>query len=181
MDDVDATETDWSVLLGDEPGWVLVANLPYNVATPLVADIVAGVPAVSRMLVMVQREAAERFAARASTPEWGAVSVRIGFRADARIVGHVPATVFLPRPNVESSLVEIVRHDRHAGAGIDEDLMFSLVRAGFAKRRKMLRGALAGTAGATALEAAGIAGTARAEELCVEDWISLARAAGARS
>jgi len=176
----DATELEWSVLLGNEPGWVLVANLPYNVATPLVADIVAGVPAVSRMLVMVQREVAERFAARPSTPEWGAVSVRIGFRADARIVGHVPATVFLPRPNVESSLVEIVRHDRNVDSGVDEKLMFSLVRAGFAKRRKMLRGALAGTAGAAALEVAGIAGTARAEELAVEDWISLARAAGAR-
>jgi len=176
----DATEMDWTALLGTEPGWVLVANLPYNVATPLVADIVAGVPAVSRMLVMVQREVAERFAARPSTPEWGAVSVRIGFRADARIVGHVPATVFLPRPNVESSLVEVVRHDRHVDAGVDVDLMFSLVRAGFAKRRKMLRGALAGTAGAAALEAAGIAGTARAEELDVEDWISLARAAGSR-
>jgi 16S rRNA (adenine1518-N6/adenine1519-N6)-dimethyltransferase len=88
--------------------------------------------------------------------------------------------VFLPRPNVESSLVEVVRHDRHVDAGVDVDLMFSLVRAGFAKRRKMLRGALAGTAGAAALEAAGIAGTARAEELDVEDWISLARAAGSR-
>ena len=177
----DATELEWTALLGDEPGWVLVANLPYNVATPLVADIVTRVPAVSRMLVMVQREVAERFAARPSTPEWGAVSVRIGLYAEARIVGHVPATVFLPRPNVESSLVEIVRHDRHAAAGVDEDLMFTLVRAGFAKRRKMLRGALAGTPGAAALAAAGIDGTSRAEELSVEDWIRLTRAAGSQT
>lgn len=174
----DAMELDWSAVIGDEPGWILVANLPYNVATPLVADIVEHVPSVSRMLVMVQHEVAERFAARPATAEWGAVSVRIGLRADARIVGHVPATVFLPRPNVESSLVEIVRHDRHDIAGLDVALMFSLVRAGFAKRRKMLRGALAGTTGVGALERAGIPGTARAEELSVEQWISLTRAAG---
>jgi len=172
----DAMTLDWSALLGDGE-WSLVANLPYNVATPLVADILDTVPQVTRMLVMVQREVAERFVARRSTAAYGAVSVKTAFWADARIVGHVPASVFLPRPNVESSLVEIVRHPP-PDTSIDPQSLFSLVRQGFAKRRKMLRGALAGRVDEAQFAAAGIAPTARAEELGVEEWIRLARILG---
>lgn len=172
----DAMTLDWSALLGDGE-WSLVANLPYNVATPLVADILDTVPQVTRMLVMVQREVAERFVARPSTAAYGAVSVKTAFWADARIVGHVPASVFLPRPNVESSLVEIVRHPP-PDTSIDPQSLFSLVRQGFAKRRKMLRGALAGRVDEAQFAAAGIAPTARAEELGVEEWIRLARILG---
>ena len=88
---------------------MLVANLPYNIATPLVADLLDGVPAIRRMLVMVQREVAERLAAAPGTPAYGAVSVKVAYWADAQIVGDVPATVFVPRPNVDSALVSITR------------------------------------------------------------------------
>ena len=172
----DAMTLDWNQLLGDRD-WSLVANLPYNVATPLVADILDTVPRVTRMLVMVQREVAERFVARPSTPAYGAVSVKTAWWAEARIVGHVPASVFLPRPNVESSLVEIVRRPPPDDT-VDPVALFALVRQGFAKRRKMLRGALAGRVDESQFAEADIAPTARAEELDVHDWARLARVLG---
>lgn len=174
--EADAMTIDWNDLLGPDD-WMLVSNLPYNVATPLVADILDTVPQVKKMVVMVQREVAERFVARPSTPSYGAVSVKTQWWADARIVGQVPAAVFLPRPNVESSLVEIVRHPL-PDATVDPGAMFSLVRQGFGKRRKMLRGSLAGRVDESQFAAAGIAPTARAEELGVEDWARLARVVG---
>ncbi len=108
--EADAMRLDWDALIGDEPS-VLVANLPYNVATPLLCDLLDGVAGIVRMLVMVQREVGERLAARPRTPAYGAVSVKVAYWADARIVGLVPASVFVPRPKVESALVEIVRHE----------------------------------------------------------------------
>ena len=120
---------------------MLVANLPYNVATPLICDLLDDVPAIERMIVMVQREAAERFAAVPRTSAYGAVSVKAAYWGTAKIVGHVPASVFVPRPNVESALVEITRHEPPA---TDPAALFALVRTGFGQRRKMLRRSLAG-------------------------------------
>jgi len=170
----DAMQLDWPALLGDHTDWVLVANLPYNVATPLIADVLDFVPQVSRMLVMVQKEVADRFAASPSTSAYGALSVKVAFHATARVVGQVPASVFLPRPNVESSLVEITRRTTPLDASVDKAKLFALVRMGFAKRRKMLRGSLAGSVEAHHFEAANIAPPARAEELSVHDWLRLA-------
>jgi 16S rRNA (adenine1518-N6/adenine1519-N6)-dimethyltransferase len=163
-------QLDWSTVLADEPGWVLVANLPYNVATPLICDLLDDVPAIDRMIVMVQREAAERFAAVPRTSAYGAVSVKAAYWGTAKIVGHVPASVFVPRPNVESALVEITRH---APPATDPDALFALVRAGFGQRRKMLRRSLAGIVAPDTFDAAGISPTARPEELDVDDWCRL--------
>ena len=176
--EADATRLDWRSLLGEESDWVLVANLPYNVATPLVADLLDGVPAVQRMLVMVQREVGERLAAGPGDPAYGAVSVKVAYWATAGIAGMVPPTVFVPRPNVDSALVAITRRTAPA---VDPSLvaagdLFALVRAGFSKRRKMLRRSLAGLADPSAFEAAGIDPTARAEDLSVEQWGALAAA-----
>ncbi len=177
----DAMRIDWKQLLAGHDDWTLVANLPYNVATPLVADILDFVPAVTRLLVMVQKEVGERFCAAPSTEAYGALTVKVAFHARARIVGLVPASVFLPRPNVESALVEIERHTDLLDADIDTTHLFSLVKGGFAKRRKMLRGALAGRVTPEQFEAAGISPTARAEELSVHDWLRLAHTVGAAS
>jgi 16S rRNA (adenine1518-N6/adenine1519-N6)-dimethyltransferase len=171
----DAMKIRWDELLSDGDSWALVANLPYNVATPLVADILDFVPRVQRMLVMVQKEVGERFCASPSTEAYGALSVKVAFHATARIAGIVPPTVFLPRPNVDSALVEIVRHKEPIDAQINQKELFSLVRMGFAKRRKMLRGSLAGRVSPEQFEEAEIAPTARAEELSVYDWMRLAR------
>lgn len=172
----DAMHLDWETLLASSDRWALIANLPYNVATPLVADVLDDVPQVHRMLVMVQKEVGERFCASPSTPAYGALSVKVAFHARARIAGLVPASVFLPRPNVESALVEIVRHETPIDPTIVASRMFALVKAGFAKRRRMLRGALAGLVSPDQFDAAGIAPTARAEELSVHDWIRLTHA-----
>ena len=170
----DALRLDWSSLLGDDR-WILVANLPYNVATPLVADLLDGVPAISRMLVMVQREVAERLAAGPGHDAYGAVSVKVAYWATAKVVGRVPATVFHPVPNVESALVRIDRRPAPAvGPEVDPEWLFRLVRAGFGQRRKMLRRSLAALVPAEAFEAAGIRPEARAEELAVEEWGRLA-------
>ncbi len=174
----DAMQLDWSSVLAgdspevapDEPGWVLVANLPYNVATPLICDLLDDVPAIERMIVMVQREAAERFAAAPRTSAYGAVSVKTAYWGTAKIVGHVPASVFVPRPNVESALVEITRHEPPA---TDPDALFALVRAGFGQRRKMLRRSLAGIVAPDTFDAAAISPTARPEELDVDAWCRL--------
>jgi len=171
----DARTLDWAAVLAGAQQWVLVANLPYNVATPLIADLLDDVPAIARMLVMVQREVAERLAGRPGTSAYGAVTVKVAYWATAEIVGRVPPTVFLPRPKVESALVSIVRRPHPAvGDAVDRERLFALVRAGFGQRRKMLRRSLAGLAPPAAFEAAGIRPEARAEELSVEDWGRLA-------
>ncbi len=176
--DADATRLDWATALDpDVPGgWVMVANLPYNVATPLVCDVLDRAPHVERLVVMVQREVAERFAARPRTRAYGAVSVKVAYWATARIIGYVPASVFVPRPNVESALVEITRHPP---PDADPERLFELVRTGFGTRRKMLRRSLAGTVDADQFARAGIDPTARPEELDVDAWCRLSDAAPA--
>jgi len=174
----DARRLDWDALLSSAPCWILVANLPYNVATPIVADLLDDVPAIERMLVMVQREVAARFVARPRTSAYGAVTVKLAYWAEVEVVGHVPATVFLPRPNVESALVAIRRRPTPAvNESVDRHALFALVRAGFNQRRKMLRRSLAGVISRDAFAAAGVAPDSRAEELSVADWGRLAAAA----
>ena len=167
--EADAMRLDWGELLAGHSDWVLVANLPYNVATPLVCDLLDGAAPIRRMLVMVQREAAERFCAAPRTPQYGAVSVKVAYWATARIVGDVPASVFVPRPNVESALVAIERRD---GAPTEAPAveLFELVRTAFMQRRKMLRRSLAAVMPAEAFDAAGIESTRRPEELDVVEW-----------
>lgn len=172
----DATTLDWGATLGDEPGWILVANLPYNVATPLVLDVLERAPMVARLLVMVQREVGERLAAPPGSKIYGAVSVKVAWFARARVVARVPATVFVPQPKVESVLVDVTRH-RSApvdpGAG-GRARLFQIVEAGFATRRKMLRNTLAGLVADDAFSAAGVAPTERAEQLGLDEWAKLA-------
>jgi len=170
----DAMALDWNALLGDGP-WVLVANLPYNVATPLIADLLRDVPAITRMLVMVQREAGERLVAGPGDRGYGAVSVRVAYWAEAAVVGRVPASVFLPRPEVESVLVELRRRVEPAvGPDVDRARLFALVASGFGQRRKMLRRSLAGLVDPDAFTAAGVRPEARAEELDLSAWARLA-------
>jgi 16S rRNA (adenine1518-N6/adenine1519-N6)-dimethyltransferase len=176
----DALRLDWASVLDGPPGWVLVANLPYNVATPLVADLLDGVPAISRMLVMVQREVGERLAAVPGSRAYGAVSVKVAYWAAAGVVAHVPASVFVPRPKVASVLVEVVRRPNPAvdPAVVAPARLFELVRTGFGQRRKMLRRSLAGLVPAEAFACADVDPAARPEQLDVVAWGRLAACAG---
>jgi 16S rRNA (adenine1518-N6/adenine1519-N6)-dimethyltransferase len=177
--EADALTADWPAILGGGVRWALVANLPYNVATPLVLGLLDDVPAIDRMLVMVQHEVAERLAAAPGSKAYGLPSVKVTHWATAEVVGRVPATVFVPQPRVESALVRIVRRPAPVGADTpaQRKRLFTLARAGFGQRRKMLRRSLAGLVDAGAFAAAGIAPDARPEQLSVEDWGRLAAAA----
>jgi len=173
----DALTVDWASVVGDGR-WTVVANLPYNVATPVVLRLLDEVPQVERLLVMVQREVGERLAATPGSKAYGIPSVKVSYWARARLVGSVGAEVFHPQPRVTSALVEITRRTEPV-AVVDVDVLFDLVRAGFGQRRKMLRRALAGRVTDAELRAAGIDGGRRAEELTVEEWCGLAAAVGA--
>jgi len=173
----DAMHTDYDELL-EGRRTVVVANLPYNIATPLVIHLLEAVPCVTRMLVMVQLEVGERLAATAGDDAYGAASVRVSYFATAHIVGKVPPTVFLPRPRVDSALIEIVRRDHVAidPGVVSEEALFEVVRTAFHQRRKMLRRSLSGLLDASAFERSGVESTRRPEELTIEEFAALAAA-----
>jgi 16S rRNA (adenine1518-N6/adenine1519-N6)-dimethyltransferase len=163
---------------GDERGsWKLVANLPYNIATPLVMRVLETAPQVKELLVMVQREVGERLGATVDTSAYGSVTVKVAYFGEARVVGNVAPTVFVPPPKVDSALVRIRRHPQPPVAVPSAERLFALVRSGFAQRRKMLRQSLRAVLGDSAiptLEAAGIDPRARAETVTLEGWARLA-------
>lgn len=169
----DAMTLDWDAELGDE-SWTVVANLPYNVATPLILDLLVAQPQMRRWVVMVQREVGERLAAPPGDRACGIPSAIVSYWAEAKIVGRVPSQLFLPQPKVESVLVRI---DRSPTPRIDCDYRWfeSLVRTAFGQRRKMLRRSLAGIVDPDQMVEAGIDPTARPEALDLESWGRLAR------
>ncbi len=150
----------------------VVANLPYNIATPLIADLLDTAPWIDRFLVMIQREVAERLTASVHSSAYGAISIKVAYWADARIVGQVPASVFIPRPRVDSSLVEIVRH-RVDPLAPEPGPLFDLIRRAFSQRRKMLRRSLAGVIDDEIFTAAGVEPTARPQDLDLAEWCAL--------
>lgn len=177
----DACVVDLDALLGPAPRpQACVSNLPYNVAVPVVMRLLEEAPAMERILVMVQREVGERLAARPGERAYGAVSVKVAYFAEARVVGSVPPTVFVPRPKVDSALVRLQRRAEPPVTVPSADDLFTLVRAGFGQRRKMLRRALVPLLGddtRAVLAAAGVEPTARAEALGLDQWAAVARSA----
>lgn len=160
-----------------------VANLPYYVAAPLILRILGGEVSFERAVVLVQREVAERMAARPATPAYGAFSVAVQSRAEVEILFRVPASVFFPRPEVESAVVRLwptpkARSHREAAA------LAAVVRAAFNQRRKTLQNALLGSGAwpaaeiAAALAASGIDGRRRGESLSLAEFERLAARLG---
>ena len=158
----------------------LVANLPYNVAVPVLLHLLAVLPSLGRGLVMVQAEVADRMCAGPGSRVYGTPSVKLAWYAAARAAGTVPRTVFWPVPNVDSRLVAFTRHDPPATTASREEV-FAVIDAAFRQRRKTLRAALSGWAGSAAeaerrLRAAGIDPGARGEALSVAEFARLAAA-----
>ena len=156
----------------------VVANLPYNVAVPVVLHLLARFPSWSHGLVMVQAEVADRLAAPPGSRTYGVPSVKTAWYAEVSRVGAVPATVFWPVPNVESGLVAIQRRPAPVTSATREQV-FAVVDAAFAQRRKMLRSALAGLTGSSAaataaITAAGLDPQDRGERLSVTDFARIA-------
>jgi 16S rRNA (adenine1518-N6/adenine1519-N6)-dimethyltransferase len=159
---------------------VLVANLPYNVSVPVLLHFLERFPSLERGLVMVQAEVGERLAAGPGSKVYGSPSVKAAWYGEFSTAGKVSRQVFWPVPNVDSILVRFERREQ-PGSVAERLATFALVDAAFQQRRKMLRQALAVTLGGSAaasarLEAAGVAPTARGEELTVAQYLAVARA-----
>ncbi len=153
----------------------IVANLPYNVATPLLIGWLRQAAAWERLTLMFQREVAERIVALPGTEAYGRLAVLTGWVAKASTLGDIPPGAFHPPPRVTSSVVSIVPHAKQPDDALFRT-MERLTAAAFGQRRKMLRGALKGIGGEALLAVAGIAGERRAETLSVEEFDRLARA-----
>jgi 16S rRNA (adenine1518-N6/adenine1519-N6)-dimethyltransferase len=159
---------------------VLAANLPYNVAVPVVLHLLAVLPALARGVVMVQAEVADRMCAGPGSRVYGIPSAKLAWFAAARPAGTVPRSVFWPVPNVDSKLVAVTRHQPPVTAASREEV-FAVVDAAFGQRRKTLRAALAGWAGSAAeaerlLRAVGVDPGARGEVLGIAEFARIAEA-----
>ncbi|MET8676931.1 16S rRNA (adenine(1518)-N(6)/adenine(1519)-N(6))-dimethyltransferase RsmA [Streptomyces sp. NPDC004647] len=162
----------------------LVANLPYNVAVPVLLHMLAAFPTIERTLVMVQAEVADRLAAAPGSKVYGVPSVKARWYADVKRAGSIGRNVFWPAPNVDSGLVSLVRRTEPVRTSASRQEVFAVVDAAFAQRRKTLRAALAGWAGSAAaseaaLVAAGISPQERGEALTVEEFARIAEQKGA--
>jgi 16S rRNA (adenine1518-N6/adenine1519-N6)-dimethyltransferase len=164
----------------DRPPTALVANLPYNIAVPVVLHLLATLPTLRRGLVMVQKEVADRLTAGPGSKVYGVPSAKLAWYAEARQAGRVPPNVFWPVPNVDSGLVAFTRREPPASE-VPRVEVFRVIDAAFAQRRKTLRAALAGWAGgpdaaADAVRHAGLDPTLRGEQLTVEQFAAIATA-----
>ena len=160
---------------------VLAANLPYNVAVPVLLNLLAALPSLERGIVMVQAEVADRMCAGPGGRVYGAPSAKLAWYGSARAAGTVPRSVFWPVPNVDSKLVAFTRHDPPSTSA-SRAQVFAVIDAAFGQRRKTLRAALSGWAGSPAaaerlLRAAGVDPGARGESLPVADFARIAQAA----
>ncbi|MDQ1494214.1 MAG: rRNA (adenine1518-N6/adenine1519-N6)-dimethyltransferase [Actinomycetota bacterium] len=175
---LDATEIGHATA---EPPTAIVANLPYNVAVPVLLTLLARLPSVRRVLVMVQLEVAERLAAKPAEEAYGVPSVKAAWYGDVRLAGTIGRQVFWPAPRVDSGLVALDRREPPETTA-SREAVFAVIDAAFGQRRKTLRAALASWAGSpaaaeTALRAAGIDPSARGETL---DVVAFARIAEQR-
>jgi len=174
----DAMKMDWEAALpaGD---WTMVSNLPYNVAVPLLVNMLDGGPRITEYLVMVQREVGERLTAQPGEDAYGAASIRVAYRARAELVRRVPADVFWPRPKVESVTVRLT--PRPAPVDADRAALFRVIDEGFAERRKTMGNALRrlgldARSAARVLSDSGVEPDVRAERLGLPEFARIAQA-----
>lgn len=173
----DALTVSWRDLLAGG-NWKMVSNLPYNVAVPIVLDLLATAPMVQELWVMVQLEVAQRLCAQPGGRTIGVPTIKAGWYSRSRIVMEVPPESFTPVPKVTSAVLEMKRCEPPRD-DVDVRTTFDLVESAYRKRRKMLRSSLGDRLHPDAFEAAGIDPTARPEELSVDEWANLSALSGA--
>lgn len=182
---LDALKADLQNLPGDLPvPNKLVANLPYQIATPLIADYLDKFEELSLYVVMIQKEVADRIIAKPATPAYGSFSVKAQFYCDIGKVATISRNVFIPPPEVSSAVLRMERLARPRVAVADKELFFAVVKGAFGKRRKTIKNALAGSErlGAdpgtvsTALAVAGIDPRRRGETLSIDEFARIADA-----
>lgn len=172
----DATTPQWRAKLGGASRrWALVANLPYNIAAPLLLDLLDNEPRIETFTFMVQREVAERLVAPVGTKAYGIPTLKVAYWCEARIVRRVSPSVFYPQPRVSSAVVRLVRLPTPA-VDVDPGRLFLLIRTAFGQRRKMLRRSLADHLAPAHFARSAVSPTARPEQLTLADWAELADA-----
>lgn len=164
---------------------IVVANLPYYVTTPIIMKFLLEKIAISGMIIMMQKEVADRITARPGTKAYGSLSIAIQYYMDAEVAMIVPKTVFVPQPNVESAVLRLTRKEQPPGDVIDEDFLFKVSRGSFVQRRKTILNNLQSSLPdgkvqkaeiIKALEEASIDPKRRGETLSIEEFIKLANA-----
>jgi 16S rRNA (adenine1518-N6/adenine1519-N6)-dimethyltransferase len=178
----DALDLSGLALPGPAPT-ALVANLPYNVAVPVVLHLLEAMPSIGRALVMVQAEVADRMCAPPGSRIYGVPSVKLAWYGTPRRAGTVSRSVFWPTPNVDSALVAFTRWPDGDQPRVSREAVFAIIDAAFAQRRKTLRSALASLAGSPQaaermLRAAGVDPSLRGEAIGIDQYIRIAQAAG---
>ena len=166
---------------------MVVANLPYYITTPIIMGLFESHVPLESITIMVQKEVAQRMQVGPGTKDYGALSLAVQFYADAQIVLKVPASCFMPRPNVDSAVIKLVRHEDAPVKVKDEQFMFRVIRAAFNQRRKTLANSLANSSElngsghactredvTTALEAMGLPAGIRGEALTLAQFGELA-------
>lgn len=160
----------------------VVANLPYYITTPIIMGLFESHVPIDNLTVMVQKEVARRMEVGPGTKDYGALSLAVGYYAKPYVVANVPCNCFMPRPNVDSAVIRLTRHEKPPVQVEDEKLMFALIRAAFNQRRKTLVNAVSNSAELSigkgqvqeALERLGLSATVRGEALTLEEFAALA-------
>lgn len=159
----------------------IVANLPYYITTPIVMGLFESRAAIESVTVMVQKEVAQRMQAGPGTKDYGVLSLAVQYYARPKVIMTVPSSCFIPRPNVDSAVIQLVRHEKPPVQVCDEEKMFCVIRAAFNQRRKTLANSLSNATGIcvkkektyAALTEMSLSPTIRGEELTLEEFARL--------
>ena len=169
----DAMKIDWKEFFSHRQGiWKMVANLPYNIATPLLVTLLENAPEIQSIFVMVQLEVGERFAASPKSKAYGIPSVKAQYWAETKVLGKVSPNVFLPIPKVDSAILQIIR--KPSPPEVNYTNFSRLIQTAFQHRRKMIRKSLSTLIPVSNFTIAEISPQSRPEELSVADWVKLA-------
>ena len=170
----DAMKIDWQEFFAQRQGvWKMVANLPYNIATPLLVTLLENAPEIQAIYVMVQLEVGERFAASPRSKAYGIPSVKAQYWAETKVLGKVSPNVFLPVPKVDSAILQIIR--KSSPPEVNYANFSRLIQTAFQHRRKMIRKSLNTLVPLANFSIAELSPQARPEELSVTDWVKLAK------
>ena len=170
----DAMKIDWQEFFAQRQGvWKMVANLPYNIATPLLVTLLENAPEIQAIYVMVQLEVGERFAASPKSKAYGIPSVKAQYWAETKVLGKVSPNVFLPVPKVDSAILQIIR--KPSPSEVNYENFSRLIQTAFQHRRKMIRKSLNTLVPLANFSIAELSPQARPEELSVTDWVKLAK------
>ena len=170
----DAMKIDWQEFFTQRQGvWKMVANLPYNIATPLLVTLLENAPEIQAIYVMVQLEVGERFAASPKSKAYGIPSVKAQYWAETKVLGKVSPNVFLPVPKVDSAILQIIR--KPSPPEVNYANFSRLIQTAFQHRRKMIRKSLNTLVPLANFSIAEVSPQARPEELSVTDWVKLAK------